>query len=408
MNDAADNREIQRGGGFHRLVETRQHLLDMYSGARCSVVDTGRSGVALERSLLLTSVSTIGSCRDAFAASTDLLLYHQREAGSGANDAFSGAEANDAFSRVEASGRRAWKNLVVLGVAFMFLFTALVSLQSVQSSLNPHRGVGVLSLSCVHGAAVVSCLLAPVVIARLTTKWTVVASVGACLVYAIVANVDPRHSSLVSSSLLLGLLTGPMWSAQAVHLSRLAIEHADAARLDPDATLARFNGVFGGFVALSQVWGHVLSAVVLAERGARLPYVNESNIHSVCGAADCSRLDGETTDRAPNTAHHLMPVPMSTRHLFLCAHVGCIVVALALTATLLDSTGHSRPCKGISATVQDTVKTLADPRLLLLVPIVVFVGLEKGFVLADFTKVNIVVLCIYARTPACTSACACA
>ncbi|KAI0230830.1 hypothetical protein LSAT2_018817 [Lamellibrachia satsuma] len=369
------SREREREGEREerdRLVETRRHRLDMYSGARCSFADPGRAGVALERNLLLTSASTLGSCRDVFAASTDRLLYHQREAGNGANGAFSGAEANDAFSRVEASGRRAWRNLVVLGVSFMFLSTALVSLQSVQSSLNPHRGVGVLSLSCVHGATVVSCLLAPVVIGRLTTKWTVVASVGACLVYAIVANVDPRHSSLVSSSLLLGLLTGPMWSAQAVHLSRLAIEHADAARLDP--------GRHPGSLQRRLRW------IRRFEPGARLPSVNESNIHSVCGAADCSRLDGETTDRAPDTAHHLQPVPTSTRHLLLCAHVGCIVVALALTATLLDSAGHSRPGKGISVAILDTVKTLADPRLLLLVPLVVFVGLEKGFVLADFTK----------------------
>ncbi|KAK2187448.1 hypothetical protein NP493_165g05011 [Ridgeia piscesae] len=364
----------------------------MSSGARCSVVDrTGTRAegnvnpgrVPLERSVLLTSVSTLGSCRDVFAASTDQLIYHQRPSDGGVSDELSGAELR---------GRRAWKNLVVLGVAFMFLFSALVSLHSVQSSLDPHSGVGVLSLSCVHGAAVVSCLLAPVVIARLTTKWTIVASAGACLVYAVVANVHPRDFTLVPSSLLLGLFTGPMWSAQAVHLSRLAVDHADAARLDPDVTLARFNGVFGGLFALSQVWGHVLSAVVLVdaevETGPRLPPVNESHVHSVCGAipADCGRLDGVVSDRVALTARHLRPVTASTRQLLLSAHVGCIVVALALTASLLDGAGHPRPNKGSSVAMFGALKALGDPRLILLVPLVVFVGLEQGFVLADFTK----------------------
>ena len=341
-----------------------------------SAATANTGGVALDRSLLITSTSTIGSYRDVFASSTDRLIYHQRDSGS-----------SDAVYASDASGRRAWKNLIVLSVAFMFLFSALVSLQSVQSSLNPHSGVGVLSLSCAHGVAVVSCLLAPVVISRLTTKWTIVASSGACLVYAVLANIHPQDFTLVPSSLLLGLMTGPMWSAQAVHLSRLAVDHADRAGLDQDATLSRFNGVFGGFFALSQVWGHVISAAVLAEAGSCRQHVNESHIHSVCGAADCSRLDGVSPARLLYTAHHLHPVATSTRHLMLCAHVGCIIVALALIATLLDSS-HARPSKGTSVAAVGTLKALADPRLALLVPLVVFVGLEQGFVLADFTKVN--------------------
>jgi hypothetical protein len=76
------------------------------------------------------------------------------------------------------------KNIFALSIAFMFVFTGFVSLQSLQSTLHAKGGIGVVSLSVIYGSTVLSCLLAPWLINRITTKWTIVSSV-----YVVIAQI---------------------------------------------------------------------------------------------------------------------------------------------------------------------------------------------------------------------------
>ena len=297
------------------------------------------------------------------------------------------------ISQQEVSpARRAAKNLVVLGCAFMFMFTAFVSLQSLQSTLNAHRGMGVISLACAYTATVVSCFLAPAVIARLTTKGTIVAGYVLFLIY-ILTNFYPSEFVMLPASVVLGALTGPLWSAQSTYLTTLAIRHAQTSEQLHETMINKFNGVFCGILQTSQVWGNLLSAAILSADNETVHQnlVNASLTRYVCGARDCGLKDEFPDDYLPHFVGH---VTTSTRTLLLCIHAGCALTAITLTVFLLDSneTNASENERSISLSSQQlffaTLRILQDPRMLMLVPLVMFTGVEQGFVLGDFTKVS--------------------
>ena len=143
----------------------------------------------------------------------------------------------------------------------MCWLTAFSSLQSLQSTLNHRRTLGVASLAALYSATTISCFYAPPIIRRLSAKWTIVAAYAVHLVY-VATNFDETGSLLIPGALVAGALTGPLWSAQCTYLTTLALGDCDSS--DAEATIARFNGLFGGLMQTSQIWGNLLSSIVLS------------------------------------------------------------------------------------------------------------------------------------------------
>jgi len=111
-----------------------------------------------------------------------------------------------------------------------------------------------------YSAAGVSCFYAPSLIRRLSAKWTIVVAYAVHLLY-VAANFDSTGSFLVPAALAAGSLTGPLWTAQSTYLTTLAL---GSERTAQEAAVARFNGLFGGLMQTSQIWGNLLSSVVLS------------------------------------------------------------------------------------------------------------------------------------------------
>jgi hypothetical protein len=89
------------------------------------------------------------------------------------------------------------KNLIVIGMAWMFLFTAYQSMANLQSSLNSDEGLGTASLSTIYITLVVSCLfIPPVMIKNIGLKWTIVIS-QVCYLLFIAANMYPKWYILI-------------------------------------------------------------------------------------------------------------------------------------------------------------------------------------------------------------------
>jgi len=126
---------------------------------------------------------------------------------------------------------RSLKNLIVLGSSFMLWMTSFTSLQSLQSTLNPHdttggvTSVGVSSLLAIYVTTIFSCFAAPTVIRLLGAKWTVVGAYALFLVY-VGANFFPTDYLMLPASVLFGAMAGPLWSAQSTYLTTLALHYA--------------------------------------------------------------------------------------------------------------------------------------------------------------------------------------
>ncbi len=67
------------------------------------------------------------------------------------------------------------KNVLTIGIAWIFLFTAFQSMANLQSSLNNDQGLGTASLSAIYITLVISSMfLPPLLIEKFGTKWTIV------------------------------------------------------------------------------------------------------------------------------------------------------------------------------------------------------------------------------------------
>ena len=96
-----------------------------------------------------------------------------------------------------SSRKRIYKNLLVVGLAWIFLFTAYSSIANLQSSLNKTKGLGTAGLSTIYGSLIVSCLfLPPSMIKNLGLKWTIIISQSTYILY-MAANIYPRWFTII-------------------------------------------------------------------------------------------------------------------------------------------------------------------------------------------------------------------
>ena len=100
--------------------------------------------------------------------------------------------------------RKITKNVYIISLGFLFLFTAFQSLQNLQSSLNKDEGLGLASLSVIYGALILSCIFVPpFMIGRLGCKWTLVLSMIGYVLYT-VSNYYARWGTLIPASIIIG------------------------------------------------------------------------------------------------------------------------------------------------------------------------------------------------------------
>ena len=111
-------------------------------------------------------------------------------------------EENKAHTNINK--KLVFKNLIIIGLSWMFLFTAYNSIANLQSSLNTDAGLGTISLSVTYVAFILSCLLLPtILIKHLGIKWTIFFSQLTYILY-IGLNIYPRYYTLVPSAFLIG------------------------------------------------------------------------------------------------------------------------------------------------------------------------------------------------------------
>ena len=156
------------------------------------------------------------------------------------------------------------KNLVILTISFILVFTAFRSIQNLQSSLNTSGRLGVIAMGCVHGTMFLTCLFAPVLINKLTSKWTIVLGLLFYLFW-VAANFYPHIYTLVPTSIGVGFGQSLAWGAQVTYIQKLAVDYAHASRELTQQEMYKFNGVFLACFQTSHIWGNLVSSLMLGE-----------------------------------------------------------------------------------------------------------------------------------------------
>ncbi|XP_058974800.1 UNC93-like protein [Musca domestica] len=286
------------------------------------------------------------------------------------------------------------KNVIVIGLAFMIHFTAFHGTSNLQSSVNSDKALGTTTLAVIYGSLILSNIFLPMSVIRwFGVKLTMALSFFAYMPY-IAAQFYPRFVTLIPAGLMVGFGGGPLWCAKCTYLSTVAeaLTYVSGHKSQKDDNTVKFFGLFFIFYQMAQVWGNLISSSVLSLGGPVGDNTTSANdtshlVGELCGAKFCPSIKAEVN---PN----LTPPEPSKIQLLNSIFLACMVGAVLLIIFGVDSLKRYGAKKGESGgkdasgwkLLLSTLNMLKKRRLLLMLPITMFIGLEEAFLAVDFTK----------------------
>ncbi|XP_003456751.1 protein unc-93 homolog A [Oreochromis niloticus] len=277
---------------------------------------------------------------------------------------------------------RNFKNVLVVSIGFLSLFTAYGGLQSLQSSLNAAEGMGVASLSVIYAAIIVSSMfLPPIMIKNLGCKWTIVVSM-ACYVSYSFGNLYPGWYTLIPTSVILGLGGSPLWSAKCTYLTISGNLQAAKDNKKGSDVINYYFGIFFFIFQSSAVWGNLMSSLIFGQDTAIVD-IPQEQLDS-CGAADCGlnvTAYGNTTRPEQKLVWTLVG-----------SYIGVGVLAILIVAVFLDNIDREQASEFRGSqqpfchTFLATFRLLKDWRLVTLIPLTMYSGFEQSFLSGEYTK----------------------
>uniref|UniRef100_A0A0D9Y0I2 UNC93-like protein 3 n=1 Tax=Leersia perrieri TaxID=77586 RepID=A0A0D9Y0I2_9ORYZ len=250
-----------------------------------------------------------------------------------------------------SGGRRSHAGDVhVLSSAFLFIFSAYCAAQNLESSVNTEGDLGTVSMGILYTSFTLFAVAASPVVAWMGPKLALVVGTSGYVLF-ILANLVPTWYTMVPASLYLGFTASIIWVGQGTYLTSAALSHARDNNLPEGQTLGSFNGEFWGMFASTQVIGNLISLALLR--------------------------DGK--DGGSVTGKNLLFV----------VFLGCMIVGIVLMCLLSkrDEKGNNAPThSSFGAMMKYIVAPLKDRRMILIVPLIAYSGLQQAFVWAVFTK----------------------
>ncbi|XP_025092541.1 protein unc-93 homolog A-like [Pomacea canaliculata] len=274
----------------------------------------------------------------------------------------------DAFSgtpEYRSTSKQPLKETLLLAVTFFFIFTPFQALQNLQSSLNQHESLGILSLACVYGASFLISFVTPAIMYNAGIKPCMVASWIGHTLY-VMCNFYPAWMTLVPGSIVVGLITSPMWGSLETYLSTLACVDVELHEKQKKkgmntlhAAFSRINGIFHSIFVGSQVAGNLISSAVLFFSTHKPIAAKDDGV--ICGSGYCpSAGEGH---RIPRPEPHIIYVLLGV--FLVCDVIGLTVGILGIPRLHQPQYTGREVCRKLKSYWHG----FTQPKLLLLVPL---------------------------------------
>lgn len=247
------------------------------------------------------------------------------------------------------------RDVHILSSAFLLIFLAYGAAQNLESTINTEEDLGTTSLGILYLSFTCCSLVASVVVRGLGSKNALVLGTTGYWLF-IAANLKPTWYTMVPASLYMGFAASIIWVGQGTYLTSIARGHARDYNLHEGPVIGNFNGEFWGMFASHQFVGNLISLALLRDG-----------------------KEGSTTGTT------LLFV------VFLCSMTLGTVLMCFLTKRnnirqdeSLESSGSSYST--VISLSKSLVTLLFDARMLLVIPLIAYSGLQQAFVWAEFTK----------------------
>ena len=139
----------------------------------------------------------------------------------------------------------ATKNVLVISLCFLLIFTAFSGLQFLQSSLHMEESLGTVSLSVLYAIIAAAALLGlgSTAVSIIGHKWTMVGGMSVFLLWVLM-NGHATWYTMIPAVVLAGFGLGPFWVAKAAYLTIAATNTGSQSGGDVEVITHRYFGVF--------------------------------------------------------------------------------------------------------------------------------------------------------------------
>lgn len=242
-----------------------------------------------------------------------------------------------------------------LSGAFLLIFLAYGAAQNLESTINTEGDLGTISLGILYSSFTIFALVASFAVQKLGSKNALILGTTGYWLF-IAANLKPSWYTMVPASLYLGFAASIIWVGQGTYLTSTARSHAYDHSEHEGTVIGQFNGEFWGMFASHQLVGNLISLALLK--------------------------GGKGGSTSGTTLLFIV---------FLCSMtLGTILMCfLQKRDTKKEEEFQNSSVSSYSLMISlsnSVITPLFDPRLLLIIPLIAYSGLQQAFVWAEFTK----------------------
>ncbi|CAK8543745.1 unnamed protein product [Lathyrus sativus] len=241
------------------------------------------------------------------------------------------------------------RDVHIMSLAFLLIFLAYGAAQNLQSTLNTEEDLGTTSLGILYLSFTFFSLFASLVVRILGSKNALIIGTSGYWLY-VAANLKPNWYTLVPASVYLGFCASIIWVGQGTYLTSTARSHSIDNNLHEGAVIGDFNGEFWGVYALHQFIGNLITFALLS--------------------------DGQGGSTKGTTLLFVV-------FLFVMTFGAILMCFLHKRSGNSNDAGESKSLKSLCSSL---TSALSDVKMLLIIPLMAYSGLQQAFVWAEFTK----------------------
>lgn len=275
-------------------------------------------------------------------------------------------------------------NSVVMTLVYFLAFSGFAALRNLESSIDR---LAEISLSVLGIFAVIGAYMSPLVVYFIGEKGSVI-GMWTFMALLVAANFYPVSYTLFPGAALFGFMAGPGWTAQLSYTTNTAIKYAQLKAKGEEHMVEVSNGIFYLGYSSAQVVGNLISSLILEDNSSTVkPNVSEQ---SQCGVNFFPVVNPRSSPEAK--------VPENTLHGLFGIFLAGPGLALLVSALLLDPVRQffvvnnddgSRGCGRWRNELLAPLKLFKDARMVLLVPTILYSGIEQILMFASFNEVKL-------------------
>ncbi|KAL0744079.1 hypothetical protein Bca4012_085592 [Brassica carinata] len=247
-------------------------------------------------------------------------------------------------------GKSYTRDVHILSLSFLLIFLAFGAAQNLETTIN--KDLGTISLGILYVSFMFCSMVASLVVRLMGSKNALILGTSGYWLF-VAANLKPSWITMVPASLYLGFAASIIWVGQGTYLTSIARSHAKDHDVHEGSVIGVFNGEFWAIFACHQLFGNLITLTLLK--------------------------DGKEGSTTLLLLVFLLIMTFGTILMFFIRKIegedGKETVGSSMG--LVDS---------LVSLPRMIITPLLDVRMLLIVPLLAYSGLQQAFVWAEFTK----------------------